>query len=109
MTPYWERATLCILPLQVGGGSRFKALEAMALGVPIVSTSLGMEGIDASPGRDYLRADDAASFAQAVQHLLGNTILQRSLASHAREVVKGSYTQATVTERLTGLYQQLRT
>ena len=38
MTPYWQRSTICILPLQVGGGSRFKALEAMAYGIPIVST-----------------------------------------------------------------------
>jgi glycosyltransferase involved in cell wall biosynthesis len=107
MLPYWDRATLCILPLQVGGGSRFKAIEAMALGVPIVSTSLGMEGIHALAGRDYLRADDAASFAQSVLRLVDNPGLQRSLAKHARQVVERGYTQAIVTERLTSLYQQL--
>jgi polysaccharide biosynthesis protein PslH len=107
MTPYWDRATLCILPLQIGGGSRFKALEAMALGVPIVSTSLGMEGIDASAGHDYLRADDAASFAESVRHLLDDPSLQRSLARHARQVVQRGYTQAVVTERLASLYQRL--
>jgi glycosyltransferase involved in cell wall biosynthesis len=107
MAPYWERATVCILPLQVGGGSRFKALEAMALGVPIVSTSLGMEGIEASAGHDYLRADDAASFADAVRHLLEDPSLRRSLAKHARQVVEHGYTQAVVTERLAGLYQRL--
>jgi glycosyltransferase involved in cell wall biosynthesis len=107
MTPYWERATVCVLPLQVGGGSRFKALEAMALGVPIVSTSLGMEGIDASAGRDYLRADDAASFAESVRHLLDDPGLQRALAMNARQLVERGYTQAIVTERLASLYQRL--
>jgi polysaccharide biosynthesis protein PslH len=107
MTPYWERATICILPLQVGGGSRFKALEAMAYGIPIVSTGLGMEGIDAAEGRDYLRADDAASFAEAVLHLLSDRSLRESLAAHARTTVKRGYTQDVVTKRLNALYDQI--
>ncbi|HEX3246853.1 MAG TPA: glycosyltransferase family 4 protein [Chloroflexota bacterium] len=107
MDVYWQRASVCILPLQVGGGSRFKALEAMAHGVPIVSTSLGMEGIEARPGHDYLRADDPASFADAVQHLLQNNALRQALAVHARVVVERGYPQSVVAERLSALYAQL--
>ena len=91
-----------------GGGSRFKALEAMAHGIPIVSTYLGMEGIEARPGHDYLRADDPASFADAVQHLLENSPLRQALAAHARDTVERGYTQSVVTERLSALYAQLR-
>jgi glycosyltransferase involved in cell wall biosynthesis len=107
MDVYWQRASVCILPLQVGGGSRFKALEAMAHGVPIVSTSLGMEGIEARPGHDYLRADDPASFADAVEHLLENNALRQALAVHARVVVERGYQQSVVTEGLSRLYGQL--
>ncbi|MFN0073365.1 MAG: glycosyltransferase family 4 protein [Chloroflexota bacterium] len=107
MAPYWNRAAVCILPLQGGGGTRFKALEAMAYGVPIISTGLGMEGIEALAGRDYLRADDPASFAEAVAHLLQNPSLQSALSANGRRVVERGYTQAVVTERLGKLYQRL--
>lgn len=107
MAIYWARATLCILPLQVGGGSRFKALEAMALGVPIVSTGLGMEGINAIEGRDYLRADDPASFAESIHQLLLDQALQASLASSGRKIVERGYTQEIVNQRLTQVYQKL--
>jgi glycosyltransferase involved in cell wall biosynthesis len=107
MSPYWNRAAICILPLQVGGGTRFKALEAMALGVPIVSTRLGMEGIEAAPGRDYLAADEPGSFAEAVTHLLQSPNLQRSLAISARRVVEDHYSQGAVNAALGRLYRRL--
>ncbi len=107
MTPYWERAAVCALPLQVSGGSRFKALEAMALGVPVVSTRRGMEGIDALPGRDYLLADQPAAFAAALARTFEDAELRRSLAQHARSLVERDHHQPIVTERLERLYERL--
>lgn len=107
MAPYWERASVCVLPLQVGGGSRFKALEAMALGLPIVSTALGMEGIEAIPNQDYLLADDPEAFARSVARLLENRELRRSLARRGRSLVERLYTLDVVTERLNALYDRL--
>jgi glycosyltransferase involved in cell wall biosynthesis len=107
MLPYWRRASICILPLQVGGGTRFKALEAMALGVPIVSTTLGMEGIQATPGLDYLRADDPASFAASIIELSRSHALRSSLSERGRAIVETHYTQAAVDTALANLYDSL--
>lgn len=107
MMPYWRRASICILPLQVGGGTRFKALEAMALGVPIVSTTQGMEGIQAIPGRDFLRADDPASFSESIIQLFHDHPLRAALAHSARGIVETHYTQSAVSEALASLYDSL--
>lgn len=107
MAPYWERTTVCVLPLQVSGGSRFKALEAMALGVPVVSTRRGMEGIDALPGRDYLLADQPAAFSAAIARVFDDAELRRSLAKHARDLVERNHHQSIVSERLGRLYERL--
>ena len=85
--PYWERAGIYVLPMRIGGGVRFKALEAMARGLPLVSTALGMEGTPARPERDYLSAERPADFAAAVLRLLDDADLRRNLAASARRTV----------------------
>jgi glycosyltransferase involved in cell wall biosynthesis len=61
--PYYQQATVAVVPLHSGGGTRLKVIEALARGVPLVSTSFGIAGIDVNPGRDVLIADDPATFA----------------------------------------------
>ena len=85
--PYWERASIYLLPMRMGAGVRFKALEAMARGLPIVATALGMEGTGARPDRDYLRAEHPEEFAEAVSRLLKDVELRRDLARRARETL----------------------
>ena len=85
--PYWERAGLYLLPMRMGSGVRFKALEAMARGLPLVSTALGVEGTGARPDHDYLRAETTAQFCQAVGRLLDDRALGRRLAANARQSV----------------------
>jgi glycosyltransferase involved in cell wall biosynthesis len=85
--PYWERASVYLLPMRMGAGVRFKALEAMARGVPIDATELGMQGTGAQPERDYLRAERPEEFAEAVSRLLADTGLRRRLARQARETL----------------------
>ena len=63
ITPYFEGARAVVVPLRSGGGMRVKILETFARGVPVVSTSIGVEGIDAVPGVHLLTADDASTFA----------------------------------------------
>jgi glycosyltransferase involved in cell wall biosynthesis len=89
--PYWARARVFIVPLRVGGGTRLKILEALARGVPVVSTSIGCEGLDLRHGEDLLVADDAAAFAASVARLLGDDELCASLARHGRATVEARY------------------
>ena len=64
--PYLARCAALVLPMLTGGGTRLKALIAMASGLPIVSTRLGMEGLDAEPGEDYLLAEAAPEWVPGV-------------------------------------------
>ena len=68
--PYITGASVYAIPLRMGGGTRFKLLEALALQAPCVSTTLGVEGFPVTAGRELLLADEAASFANAVVELI---------------------------------------
>ena len=57
---------MVVVPLRIGGGTRLKIYEAMAMGKAVVSTSIGAEGLDVKSGRDLILADDAASTCQAI-------------------------------------------
>jgi glycosyltransferase involved in cell wall biosynthesis len=70
--PYIYAAGVYVIPLRIGGGTRFKALEAMACAKPVVSTSMGVEGLGVQHGEHFILADQPAEFAQAVLALLRN-------------------------------------
>lgn len=70
--PFLWNSRVSILPLQVGGGTRLKVYEAMAAGLPVVSTSVGMEGLACRPGRDIVVADTPCDFAERCLCLLDN-------------------------------------
>lgn len=82
--PYFERAKVFVNPVRIGGGFRGKLLEAMSMGLPIVTTSLGAEGVNAEDGRDMIVADDPAEFAAAAARLLRDDGLCESLGERAR-------------------------
>jgi glycosyltransferase involved in cell wall biosynthesis len=86
--PYVHGAAVAVIPLNVGGGTRLKAYESMAMGCPIVSTSIGMEGLPAEAGQHYLRADSPADFAAAVVCLLKNREKRSGIAERARDFVE---------------------
>ena len=88
---YVRGAAVSVIPLRVGGGTRLKAFEAMAMGCPIVSTSIGMEGLPAIPDEHYLVADDPQDFADAVCHLLKDTGRRYAVAKQARKFVESGY------------------
>ncbi|HKZ69596.1 MAG TPA: glycosyltransferase [Anaerolineales bacterium] len=86
--PYIASAAVYVAPLRMGGGTRFKLLEAMALRRPIVSTTLGAEGFAVQSGRELTLADSAADFAQAVLTLLRDESKQRALSNAGYEFVQ---------------------
>ena len=86
--PYLERATLSIVPLRIGGGTRLKIYEAMALGTPIISTTIGAEGLPVLDGEHLRLADSPAAQAEAIVDLLQRPAEARRLADNARVYVK---------------------
>jgi sugar transferase (PEP-CTERM/EpsH1 system associated) len=96
--PWVWGAKLAIVPLRVGGGTRIKIYEAMAAGTPVVSTTIGAEGLDVKDGENILLADDPAGFAEACVSLLGNEERARQQAAAARELVSSRYSWDAVAE-----------
>jgi glycosyltransferase involved in cell wall biosynthesis len=91
LRPHLARAAGVVVPLRMGGGTRLKVVEAMAMGRPIVATSLGAEGIEAEPGREILLADGPAAFAEAVVRLLGDPALGERMGRAARALAVERY------------------
>jgi len=98
--PYYREALVAVVPLRVGGGTRIKILEAMAAGVPVVSTRLGAEGLAAVPGEHYLLADSSAEILAAVGDLLRNPERAALLSSAARDLVRRRYDWPALGDRL---------
>lgn len=89
-----------VVPLRAGGGTRIKILEAFAHGRPVISTSLGIEGIDATPERDFLLAENAEEFVRQAMRLIDNPTLRASLAKNARYLVELRYSPRVLVEVL---------
>lgn len=102
-----EDATVFIVPLRAGSGTRLKVLEAMALGKAIVSTRKGVEGIDLSDGENVLLADTAEAFAAAVERLLDDPDLRRRLGQAARRAAVEQFDWDTAGRRLLRVYEDL--
>jgi glycosyltransferase involved in cell wall biosynthesis len=100
MRTYFERARVVIAPLMIGGGTRVKILEAQAMARPVVSTSLGAEGINVRDGHSILLADDAESFASQVSSLLSDADFASRIAANARTQVTAEYDWNRIGERL---------
>jgi glycosyltransferase involved in cell wall biosynthesis len=98
-----NRSSICIVPLRQGGGSRLKILEAMAAGIPVVSTSVGAEGLNCVPGKHLLIADEPDSFVSAIESILTDAELAERLSSEARLLVENQYSWKTIGQRLVGL------
>jgi glycosyltransferase involved in cell wall biosynthesis len=94
--PHMRGAAASVIPLHVGGGTRIKAYEAMAQGCPVVSTTIGMEGLPAEPGRHYLLADRPEEFADAIVGLLAEPARAARLAADARSFVEAGFSSARV-------------
>ncbi|WP_298825159.1 glycosyltransferase [uncultured Piscinibacter sp.] len=86
--PYVHAAHAFAIPLRVGGGTRIKAFEAMAMGCPVVSTRIGIEGLDVTDGEHFLCRDSAEAQADAVVELLTDAALREAISRQARHCVE---------------------
>ncbi len=82
---------MTVVPLRIGGGTRIKILHSMAMGLPVVSTSLGSEGLEVVDGQHLLIRDDPEQFAEAVLELAGDSQLRDKLRRNARHLVEAQY------------------
>jgi len=89
--PFFRKADVLLVPLRYGAGTRIKILEAMAAGVPVVSTSKGCEGIEVVSGEHLMIADSPDSFALSVQRLLVDPGLKMTIMQNARHLVETKY------------------
>lgn len=103
-TPFLEQAAAFIVPLRAGGGMRVKILDAWARGVPIVSTTIGAEGINVSPNENILMADDPKAFADAVIQVVNNAALARRLSEGGRRTVEAEYNWRVTYRRWDTIY-----
>lgn len=94
--PYVAAANVYVIPLFVGSGTRIKAFEAMAMGRPVVSTTLGIEGLDVTDGENFLRADDADGFARSILSLLDDAGLRARIAAAARQLMEQRFSWSRV-------------
>lgn len=99
-----RRSAVMVVPLHSGSGMRVKILEAFARGIPVVSTTIGVEGINARPGEHLLVADEPAAFARAVARLLADRAEAARLADNARRLVEATYDWRTALAPLDRLY-----
>ncbi|MGB5196818.1 MAG: glycosyltransferase family 4 protein [Candidatus Deferrimicrobium sp.] len=104
VSPYYRDAAVAIVPLRSGGGTRLKILESMAAGVPVVSTSIGCEGLEVRDGEHLLVADLPRRFADCIGRLLTDTVLRDRLVRQAREKVETDYDWRWIARRHDAVY-----
>lgn len=107
LDPYFAKSALMVIPVRAGGGMRVRILEAFARAMPVVTTTVGLEGIDALPGQDVLVADTPSSFATSVIQLLQDKALQDKLAANGRRLVESRYDWQVVLGELDKTYERL--
>jgi glycosyltransferase involved in cell wall biosynthesis len=104
--PIYQKSLLTVVPLRGGGGTRLKIVESMALGRPVVSTTIGCEGLEVVDGKHLLIADSPADFANAVIRLLRDRSLRAMIAANARSLVESRYDWETIGKTLASVYQR---
>jgi len=108
LRPHLAMAATIVVPLRLGGGTRLKIVEGMAMGKTIVSTTLGAQGIEAVSGRDLLIEDEPAAFADAVNRLLAEPTLGSRIGQSARQLAAQRYSWSAAAQGLEGFYRRIR-
>ncbi|MEW6771940.1 MAG: glycosyltransferase family 4 protein [Bacillota bacterium] len=103
LRPYLAQAAVVVVPLRFGAGTRLKILEAFAAGRPVVSTSLGCEGLEVQPGVHLEVADTPASFAEAVIRLLQDPLRWAALVANGRKIAEEKYSWRSIGPQLLAL------
>lgn len=101
----YELASVLVVPIRAASGTRLKILEAMASGVPVVSTSLGVEGIGAKNNQEVLIADDPKSFVSATIKILEESRLRAKITTAAKKLVEEKFSWDKIAQNLNYLYE----
>jgi polysaccharide biosynthesis protein PslH len=97
--PYLSKIGICVVPLRIGGGSRLKILESMAMQKPVISTTIGAEGLEVTHDLNIILSDSPSDFANNVTDLLNNTLKRNSIALAGYNFVKNNYDWKPLAER----------
>jgi glycosyltransferase involved in cell wall biosynthesis len=106
--PFYQQAWLQMVPLLIGGGTRLKIVESLCLGTPVVSTTIGAQGLDLRDREHLLLADEPAAFAGAIGEMLTDTALRLKLADAGRAQVLARYTWRQLGTELSTYYNALK-
>ena len=98
--PFLARSGVMVVPLRIGGGSRLKILEAMAAGLPVISTRVGAEGLELVAGVHYLAADQPEAIAEALVACIRDRRPAQAMAQHSRTIILDRYDWDSLAERL---------
>jgi polysaccharide biosynthesis protein PslH len=105
LVPYLEQSSLMVVPVRAGGGMRVRILEAFAYAMPVVTTTVGLEGIYGVPDQDILVADTPTDFAERTIELMENAPLQEKLSTNGRELAIGKYDWRAVLSAMRPIYE----
>ncbi|MDH4226849.1 MAG: glycosyltransferase family 4 protein [Deltaproteobacteria bacterium] len=106
VSSFYNRAAVFVSPILIGGGIMVKNLEAMAHGIPVVTTTFGNEGVGAVNGHDILVADTAESFADAVLRLLNDANLYDMISRNSVEFIRNNFAKDVVIRNTEDAYRQ---
>jgi glycosyltransferase involved in cell wall biosynthesis len=108
LRPAIAKAAVCVVPLRIGSGTRLKILEGGAMKKAMVSTTIGVEGLDFVPGREILIADDPAAFAGNVVELLCDPARRKAMGEAAHNRVLQDYDVTALERSIAGAFQSLQ-
>ena len=104
---YMKNKSMMIVPLLSGSGMRVKILQAFALGLPVVSTTIGAEGIECSNGENIVIADAPADFSNAILKLMDDALLRKKIGSNARNLFMEKYSSERIARQVIQFYESL--
>lgn len=105
LAPYLRESALMVVPVRAGGGMRVRILEAFSYAMPVVTTTIGLEGIQGVPEKDVLVADTTTDFADRVIQLLENPDLQQKLSTNGRQLAETKYDWQVILSAMNPIYE----
>ena len=105
LSPYYAQSDAVIVPIRGGGGTRIKILEAFSYGLAVVSTTVGAEGLDVTPGSDIIIADGTEAFAEQCHRIWTDDLLRQRIASGGHDLWRRKYNPAALVAALGAVYE----
>lgn len=106
ITDEYRNADIMLAPIRIGGGTKFKILESMASGLPVVTTTIGAQGLELQSGREVLIADGVSSTLESVRMLLTSPAMHKEITLHARKRIEDHYSWEHIAAKLDSVWRQ---